>query len=476
MFKNLRQSLSNHTGAVAAAIGSAATFSFFLLAYPYHLMRREQMNLFLFDTDYIRQTYHGSGWMARFVCDFLDQFFGLPVVGPLVITLLLVAIGSVTYRICRKVLGKWPSLAIAAVVFLWSFFRETDNYFSTRYTIATLGYLSLVLLALSFRKGWMKAVAAALALAFGVWALAFPVHKYYGKPWGVPVLAYDKIIGLDTEVSREHWDKVIKRSGKDLYMTEASFCYNLANAMKGQLGKNLFNYAQNSMYSLLIWIIPEHNAFSNTLAGEAWFHLGDMTAAEQSAIIGLQASPKHTGVRYIKRLAKVNLLSGEYGAAQKYLEILSKTLFYGRWAMKMMPGRQDAATATELEAARSKLAGKDFVYSNNGAFRAVMAGLLEANPDNDMAREYLLCYDMLIFDLDHFAEVYAAKPIDYHTYQEAILVWLSQQDALNAENLARFGIPTSIVDRMDRFFMRPEKFRNTYWFYYMEAATRQLGE
>ena len=131
MFKNLRQSLSNHTGAVAAAIGSAATFSFFLLAYPYHLMRREQMNLFLFDTDFIRQTYHGSGWMARFVCDFLDQFFGLPVVGPLVITLLLVAIGAVTYRICRKVLGKWPSLATGEVRALESIKGDkSDTYHS----------------------------------------------------------------------------------------------------------------------------------------------------------------------------------------------------------------------------------------------------------------------------------------------------------------------------------------------------------
>lgn len=131
MFKNLRQSLSNHTGAVAAAIGSAATFSFFLLAYPYHLMRREQMNLFLFDTDYIRQTYHGSGWMARFVCDFLDQFFGLPVVGPLVITLLLVAVGSVTYKICRKVLGKWPSLATGEVRALESIKGDkSDTYHS----------------------------------------------------------------------------------------------------------------------------------------------------------------------------------------------------------------------------------------------------------------------------------------------------------------------------------------------------------
>lgn len=39
------------------------TFAFFQFAYPYHLIRREQQNLFLFDFDYIRQTYTGNGWL-----------------------------------------------------------------------------------------------------------------------------------------------------------------------------------------------------------------------------------------------------------------------------------------------------------------------------------------------------------------------------------------------------------------------------
>ena len=92
-----------------------AALGFFALAYPYHLMRREQMTLFVYDWDYIRQTYGGTGWLARFVCDFLDQFFHLPAVGPVVVALLLTAIGVVVYRICRRCLGQWPSLAVAAL-------------------------------------------------------------------------------------------------------------------------------------------------------------------------------------------------------------------------------------------------------------------------------------------------------------------------------------------------------------------------
>ena len=38
-----------------------AAFAFFQFAYPYHLVRREQMTLFLYDWDYIAQTTGASG-------------------------------------------------------------------------------------------------------------------------------------------------------------------------------------------------------------------------------------------------------------------------------------------------------------------------------------------------------------------------------------------------------------------------------
>ena len=145
--------LKRHIGPLAAGAAFLGALGFFALAYPYHLMRREQMTLFPYDWDYIRQTYRGAGALARFVCDFLDQFFHLPLVGPLVVALLLTAIGVVVYKIFRRFLGQWPSLAVAALFFVWSFLRETENLYSTRYTLVALGYLALVLAALQLRPG-----------------------------------------------------------------------------------------------------------------------------------------------------------------------------------------------------------------------------------------------------------------------------------------------------------------------------------
>lgn len=467
--------IKSRIGLLATALAFVGSWAFFLFAYPYHLMRREQLTLFLFDGESIRQTYRGTGCLGCFLSDFLEQFFRFPLAGSLIVALLLTGIGVVVYRICRKFLGKWPSLGVASLFFIWSFLRETGNLYLTRYTLVTLGFLSLVLLALQFRKTWARALAAVLLLAAGCWALGSPVNKYYGKAWGVPQLQYERMIGLDVETSRGNWDKVLKLSKRDLYMVEASYCCNLAHAMKGDLGATLFDYSQKNQLSLLFPVDTDKSIFSNTLAGEAWFRLGDMTIAEQSAITSLQASPKHTGARFIERLARVNLISGEEAAAQKYLNLLGKTLFYRKWARSMMPANQDEATRTDLARERAKLARKDFIHHSIHP-REILVNLLEADPDNDPARTYLLCYDLMCYDLDTFVEDYTPRMMDGRIYKEALLIWLSRTDGLNKENFARYGIDDGLLSRMDWFFRNPDRYRHTYWFYYMDALLRANEE
>lgn len=463
-----------HIGHLAAALAFLGSFAFFQWAYPYHLIRREQLSLFAYDWDYICQTYRGQGWLARLMSDFAEQFFLLPAAGPLVVALLLTLIGTVVYRICRKFLGRWPSLGVAFLFFAWSFLRETGNLYLTRYTIVTLAYLSLILLALSFRKAWMRPVAAALLIGVALWPLGSPYHQYYGKAWGVPRLVYDRVIGLDDELAREHWDKVLRLSRRDLYMEEASYCYNLAHAMKGDLGETLLNHSQNHHYTLLFAVNPDRSLFTNTLAGEAWFHLGEMTVAEQSAIVSLQASPNHTGARFLVRLARVNLITGEDAAATKYLNLLSRTLFYGKWARSMMPGRQDEATREALARARARLPRRDFVHHSDRP-REVLQELLDVDPDNTLARNYLLCHDLLRYDVEQFLEDYEPRMLPARLYQEAVLIQLSREERLRPAEVTRYGVDLSMVDRMGRFGQNPGAFKNSYWYYYLKALN-ELSE
>ena len=455
-----------YNGYCIAAIAFVAAFAFFLFAYPYHLMHREQLDLFLYDWDYIRKTYTGNAWLARFVTDFLEQFFCLKVAGALVIALILTAIGSVSYRICRKFLKKLPSYIIAALVFGWAFMRETGNLYSTRYTVVVLGYLSVILAAMQFDKIWSKAASSVILICISIWALGSPVHKNYGQLWNTPLFDYERLIGLDAEVANENWDKVMKLSKKDLYMREASYCYNLALGMKGELGNRFFEHSQGTAYDLLLFVSSENAVFVNTMAGEAWYQLGNMTIAEQSAITSLQASPNHTGARFIKRLAIVSLVKGDEAAAQKYLKMLSKTLFYRRWALKMMPGRQDETTKAWIQKKRSLMADTDFVHLSNVP-RAILQGMLKTDPDNTMAREYLLLYDLLRYDIDQFMEDYLPDMIDGQIYHEAVLINLAQQGRLRDEDAAEYGISPSLLNKMDSFARFPDRYKSSYWYYFL---------
>ena len=460
----MKITLREHT---VGAVVFLASFGFFQFLYPYHLIRREQMTLFSYDWNYLTQTYHGTGWFGRLCGDFLEQFFHLPVAGPVIIALLLTLIALVTYHIFRKFSPRWLSVCVAAVVFVWSFFRETGNLYTTRYTLVVLGYLSLVLAALQFRNIWSRIGALALFLAIGVCILGSPVHKNYGKIWSTPKFEYERLVGLDAEVARGNWDKVLKLSEKDLYMVESSYCYNLALAMKGELGDRLFEHSQGEPSDLILRTTSDRSTFTNCLAGEAWFRMRNMTLAEQAAITSLQASPNHTGARYIKRLAEVSLIKGDEAAAQKYLGLLSHTLFYGKWARSMMPENQDEETRASILEARSMLATDDFVHLS-GDPRPLLVGLLEANPANTIARNYLLCYDLMRYDIDQFMEDYLPYMSGSKLYQEAVVLWLSRDGLLTDENISKYGIDGATLNRMDSFSRMPGKYTTSYWYYYMK--------
>lgn len=456
---------------IIPAVAFLAAFAFFAFAYPYHLMRREQLTLFLLNIPHILKTYAGPGGLARLLGDFLEQFYCFRLIGPIVVAALLTAIGALSYHICRSFAGKKISLLVAAIIFTWSFLRETETIYITQYTIAVAGYLLCIRAALKFRKTAVKLAALVAFVALGLWLFGSPYHKNYGKLIGKPDLDFEKLIALDVETSRENWDKVLDISKQNLLYNEAVYFYNLATAKKGCMAENLLRHPQNYDSGLFFLVTDQISPFSNGLAGEVWYHLGNMTLADQSAMVAMQSSPKHTGARFIRRMAMINLISGEYGAAQKYLGMLSRTIVYRRWAKSMLPENQDESTRQMIEAARADLVGSDVVSGSND-YRLLLHKLLEANPGNRMAKEYLLCYDLLRCDLPSFMEDYVPDANNPAIYQEAALIWINiehSEGRMDVIRPAEFGITPDTVERLKKFYHFPNRYKNTYWYYYTDA-------
>lgn len=284
-------------------------------------------------------------------------------------------------------------------------------------------------------------------------------NRIYGRPNPDT----DWLLSLAVEADRGNWDKVASLTEKDRTSEVGTYYHNLANAVQGKLGERLMDYYQPFERGLFLTVDENALPFTIAQAGEVWWQLGDMTMAEHHTMLGMIFSPAHDGSRFLERLAAISLVNGDEGAAEKYL-------------------RLTGGKASEGWESRKELIQKqDFVHSA-ADIRGCLQGLVKSNPDNVMAYEYLLCYDLMFKETGAFAEDYIPGKHDCRLYQEALLIYLASCNALTQENADRYGIPHELVGEFYDFTRDyqacggksaplKERYGRTYWFWF-KFATR----
>lgn len=297
--------------------------------------------------------------------------------------------------------------------------------------------------------------------------------------YGEPREDTDNIFGAIMEAVDGNWDKVdqLTRGSRtsDLY----AYYHNLAKAMEGHLADSLMYYYQPFERGLFLPVGETSGQLRIAASSEVWFRLGEMTMAEHSAMLAQIFSPEHFGVPYLKRLAEINVVNGQDEAARKYLRLLSKEEGCGEWVADRIPGQESKTVREYVSGIRSLVPKHDAVHSPSD-YRGILKNLLASNPDNSLARQYLLCLDIIIKDLEHFMEDYDPSRDRSRLYDEAILIYLAQRGALTRQNIAHFGISTQILQEfsdynnmvtLNRGAMEPmqEKYGKTYWFFYQYA-------
>ena len=511
-----------------AALSGTACFLFFRFAYSYHLIHREQMLLFTYTEGQWAEYLNQPAVLACLTGDFLTQFFHYKGIGAAVATVVLTLPGILTYFICRKHTNAGIAIAASTVVFAWESLRFCDINYPLSGTVSLIGALALFLSADRLKGKWSffagsmcgivlcfwlfgygmfvfallalltaltrkrnrtgAALTAALALALPAiaankylmmpsQAYTYPATVWYGKP----DFESERILGLNTEDYFGNWDKIIELAYRGAPASSIAVCYNLANAMKGRLPEGLMNYYQPAALGLFMPVNSESTYLSTQLAGEIWFRLGDMTMAEHASILSMIFSPRNKNVRMVQRLAEINLINGDNEAARKYLYILSKTLLYRQWAKDRMPGKESAEVKKLLRQKRSFLPKTDTLRLSSTDVVKSLHLLLEANPDNRMARDYLLCFDLLMKDLPAFVEDYGCyyRGAPNRLYAEALLIGLYQKRATGDEVKAA-GINPAVIrefNEYNRLYGQAQgnpaaletRFGRTYWYYYKFA-------
>lgn len=500
-------------------------FLFYRLAYPYHLIHREQMLLFTYTTEQLTNYFIRPASLACLVGDFFTQFLHYPSVGAIIVALLMILTGILVYFVCRKWVDARMALVIAIVIIMWENFRFCDINYPLAGTIALIGALGLFLLADKLNGKWIfifgtlcgtilshvlfgygMIVFVLLALlsvltrkknlvggclilllalslpSLGARVYLTPIEEVYFAPatcwYGIPDFENERILGLNTEDYVENWEKINELVYKGDPANGITVCYNLANAMQGRLPERLMNYNQSAALGLFIPIDEKSTYLSTQLAGEVWFQLGDMTMAEHAAILSMIFSPQGRNVRMVQRLAEINLINGDEEAARKYLRILSKTLFYQQWAKDRMPSQETKEVKEWLKLKRIDIPQRDELRLTCTDVKKSLHLLLKANPDNHMARDYLLCFDLLMKDLPTFVEDYQTFYNDTpnRLYAEALMIYLYQKRAIGNEVKTK-KIPPIVVREFNEYnhlhaqaggnpFVLETRFRRTYWFYY----------
>lgn len=284
------------------------------------------------------------------------------------------------------------------------------------------------------------------------------------------MMAYDRMVYL------QDWDGIIEKASMNMPDKPLSVsALNLALAKKDLLGDWQFSYYQSGETGLF----PNYSIsyFSLLPTSEIFWHLGMVGACQQYVFESQEAiSDFQKSARCYKRLAETYIVKNDYDVARKYLRSLCNTLHYRGWAHKVleMLGDEDAVDS-EYGAVRSSVARDPDVLFNESNKAAMLKILLEYNPDNELARDYLVSLMLLEKDFDGAeSQILGSGLTTLPKYwQEALLMQCATQgrglDTLPAfveeSNISRFKeFIGAMRSNRNEAYMK-NHFGNTYWYY-----------
>ncbi len=295
-----------------------------------------------------------------------------------------------------------------------------------------------------------------------------------------PQLDLEKTFAADDEYYFGNYDKVVKLVENDAQPNQQmKYYYNLVMAQRGLLPDKLLAFPDNYLGTFES-IGPGTPTLTMKSINELYWVLGDMTFAERAAILGNVCSPQKRNIRMMKRLAEINLVSGNDEAAKKYLRILSKTFVWRNWSKARLDALEQQERTGKQQPILSQYAEKakytnhtDIIRtSDNG--RLIMLELLQSNPDNRIAFDYLLCSDLLLKDMESFKQDYDQfcdkmknPPYNVKLYQEALMIYLAGTHAPASEWM-KYIKRNDIMARFKEYNEQRGdiRFKDTYWYYF----------
>ena len=134
MKKSLSDFIQAHAPLLLTLVFGLSVFLFWWHRYPFALTYQEQLQLFMFDDDYFCSRIAEPGGLARYVAEFLVQFYNSVVIGAAIIAVLYMLLQRLTWRLMRS--ESHYALSFVPAVMLW--YAMGDESVMLTYVVALL--------------------------------------------------------------------------------------------------------------------------------------------------------------------------------------------------------------------------------------------------------------------------------------------------------------------------------------------------
>ena len=292
---------------------------------------------------------------------------------------------------------------------------------------------------------------------------------------------------IERHARAQDWPELLREAQRlESYDLALGWHVNRALYHTRQLPYQMFSFPQSELH-----LLPSDIAFRGGKMpdivyvdfADLMFELGRVNTAEYLAYRGLE----FVGDRpfLLQRLALISLAKGETEAARILLGALSRDLIMGDWARRhiaLLEAGPGLPADEEMQQVRSRMTVKDTI--GFGPIEQMLLDLLERNPRNRMAFEYLMAYCLLTRDLNGFVanigrlDDFSYPHIPRH-YEEALALHALAggttpelgNRAVRWETLSRLGEFNAILKRFGndtagaREAAAPE-FGDSYFFYF----------
>lgn len=333
------------------------------------------------------------------------------------------------------------------------------------------------------RSGWLDPASLVVVTALAVWGL------------GDGALRHRVRVGY--RYRHGEWEKVVREAAflkPDRYVLVVSYQVNRALFELGRLSEEMFCVPQfpNGL-TLGSAMGAATNAEAYEMRKNSYFSVGDvdlriglLNDAEHWAHEVLEILGPHAVT--LKHLYLVNAAKGQMESAAAFLRALRGCLFHRGWAeakLEALSADPTLSRDAEVQQLRSRALLSDG-RTDESELSYWCAALLEADPSNRMAFEYMMAYYLLNRRLDGFAgQLGRLQDLGYRRlprhFGEAVLMHEAESGRrvdlgeleVGQETFRAFSRFTSLAvpllargDSASAFRAAAGEFGNTYFFYY----------